>query len=125
MTNSIPFTLDPPGTYVYTAEAALRGHRLTAFGLSLRRPANREAFLADEEGYMQARGLDQASIAMVRARDWTGLIRAGGHLQSMLKVAATVGQDLWHIGAHNADLTREELIALCPRKVNATPGGKD
>ncbi|MCW1932294.1 protocatechuate 3,4-dioxygenase [Pararhodobacter zhoushanensis] len=123
MSNSIPLTLDEPGTYVFTAEAALRGHKLTAFGLSLRRPDNRKIFLADEEAYMQKAGLTDAQIALVRARDWTGLIRAGGHLQSMLKVAATVGQDLWHIGAHNAGISREELIALCPRRLDITPEG--
>ena len=101
MSNSVPFNLDPPGTYIYDGPASTRGYKLTKFGLS------------------------EDEIAMVRARDWTGLIKAGGHLQSMLKVAATVGENLWHIGAHNAGMSAEELQALCPRKVTALPGGDD
>ncbi len=125
MSNSVPFNLDEPGTYIYTGEMATRGYKLTRFGLSLRRPENREKFLADEEGYMRAAGLSDEEIRMVRARDWTGLIKAGGHLQSMLKVAATVGQNLWHIGAHNAGMEVQELMNITPRKVRAVPGGKD
>lgn len=125
MSNSVPFNLDPPGTYIYDGPTSTRGYNLTKFGLSLRNPDNRKAFLADEAGYMAGFGLSDEEITLVRARDWTGLIKAGGHLQSMLKVAATVGENLWHIGAHNAGMSAEELKALCPRKVSALPGGDD
>ncbi len=124
MSNSIDLTLDPPGTYVYTAEMALKGHRLTAFGLSLRRPENRAAFLADEGGYMRARGLTDDQIGRVLARDWTALLQSGLHLQAMLKLAATMGQDLWHIGAHNAGMSVADLKAICPRRIDAIPGGE-
>ncbi|MFC7703691.1 hypothetical protein ACFQXB_05740 [Plastorhodobacter daqingensis] len=122
MSNSIPLTLDPPGTYLYTGEMASRGFRLTRFGLSLRNPDNRARFLQDEAAYMAAAGLSEQEMTLVRDRDWTGLIQAGGHLQAMLKVAATVGQNLWHIGAHNAGLTAEEMMRICPRNVSAVPG---
>jgi protocatechuate 4,5-dioxygenase alpha chain len=67
--------------------------------------------------------LTGAEQALVRARDWTGLLKAGGHLQAVLKIAATVGQNLWHIGAHNADLAVEDMIAACPRRVGGLPEG--
>ena len=125
MSNSVPFNLDPPGTFLYTGPVATKGYKLTKFGLSLRNPDNRTKFLADERGYMSGFGLSDKEIGMVLARDWTGLLEAGGHLQSMLKVAATVGQNLWHIGAHNAGMTTEELQKLCPRQVSGLPGGDD
>ena len=125
MSNSVLFSLDPPGTYVYDGAMATKGYALTRFGLSLRRPENRERFLADEAGYMRQWGLSAAEIDMVRRRDWTALIEAGGHLQSMLKVAATVGQNLWDIGAHNAGMTAEEMMSICPRRVKAVPGGDE
>jgi len=123
MSNSIQFNLDAPGTYLYTGPMATKGYKLTKFGLSLRRPQNRERFLKDEAAYMREAGLSEQEIALVLARDWTGLIQAGGHLQAMLKVAATVGQNLWHIGAHNAGIEVDELINICPRQVSALPGG--
>jgi len=123
MSNSIPLDLERPGTFVYTEEMALHGYRLTQFGLSLRKPANRKRFLADEAGYMHEWNLHDDEIAMVRARDWTSLLAAGAHLQAILKIAATLGMNLYDIGAHNAGLTAQEMINICPRRISALPGG--
>jgi protocatechuate 4,5-dioxygenase alpha chain len=117
------FDLEWPGTLVYSSELALRGHKLNRFALSLRSPACRQAFLADEKSYVQDCGLSSKEQAMVLDRDWTGLLRAGGHLQAILKIAATVGQNLWHIGAHNAGTDAETLRAACPRRVSRLPPG--
>ena len=117
------FDLDWPGTLVYSSELALRGHKLNRFALSLRSPACRQAFLADERRYMQNCGLSPQEQAMVVDRDWTGLLRAGGHLQAILKIAATVGQHLWHIGAHNAGTDAETMRDACPRRVSRLPPG--
>lgn len=115
------FDLDEPGTIEFTAERALAGRALNRFALSLRSPANRAEFLADEPGYLRRFGLPDDQVELVSERDWTGLLRAGGHLQAMLKLAATVGEDLWSIGAHNAGCGRDELIAATPRKVSGLP----
>jgi protocatechuate 4,5-dioxygenase alpha chain len=117
------FDLDWPGTLVYSSELALRGQRLNRFALSLRSPACRQAFLADEKSYMQSCGLSPPEPALVVDRDWTGLLRAGGHLQAILKIAATVGQHLWHIGAHNAGTDADTMRAACPRRVSRLPPG--
>ena len=117
------FDLDWPGTLVYSSELALRGHKLNRFALSLRSPACRQTFLADEKHYMQNFDLSPQEQTMVTDRDWTGLLRAGGHLQAILKIAATVGQHLWHIGAHNAGTDAETMQAACPRRVSRLPPG--
>ncbi|HWM47031.1 MAG TPA: hypothetical protein VNR11_08975 [Xanthobacteraceae bacterium] len=116
-------SLDPPDSYVYTGPLSTAGRDLNRFALSLKVPANRRAFVRDEDGYMRAFNLPDTTMKLVRARDWTGLIAAGGHLQAILKIAATVGQNLWHIGAHNAGVPVEELLAACPRRVGGLPKG--
>jgi protocatechuate 4,5-dioxygenase alpha chain len=116
-------SLEPPDSYVYTGPMSTAGRDINRFALSLKVPANRAAFLRDEEGYMRGYALPAATMALVRARDWTGLIRAGGHLQAVLKIAATVGQNLWYIGAHNAGVPVDELLAACPRRVGGLPEG--
>jgi protocatechuate 4,5-dioxygenase, alpha chain len=116
-------SLDPPDSFIYTGPMSTRGRNLNRFALSLKSPDNRGSFLADEDAYMARFALTATEQALVRARDWTGLLRAGGHLQAMLKIAATVGQNLWHIGAHNADLAVEDMIAACPRRVGGLPEG--
>lgn len=116
----IEFHLDAPGTFVFTGPQSTRGYRLNAFALSLKQPENRARFLADEDAYLARYGLPEEEAALVRARDWTGLLRAGGHLQAILKLAATTGQGLWHIGAHNSGVDVDTLVSACPRRVART-----
>jgi protocatechuate 4,5-dioxygenase alpha chain len=113
--------LDEPGTIEFTAERALAGRALNRFALSLRSPARRAEFLADEAGYLRRFELTGEHVRLVTERDWTGLLRAGGHLHAMLKLAATVGEDLVSIGAHNAGCGRDVLIAATPRRVSGVP----
>lgn len=116
------FDLEEPGTIQFTAERALRGQALNRFALSLRSQANRQAFLDDPRAYALRYRLADDVLEMLERRDWTGLLLAGGHVQALLKLAATVGEDLWDIGADNVGGERSVLIASCPRVVRAVPG---
>ena len=116
------FSLEPPATYLYDGPASSRGRRINEFCLSLKSPAARERFLADEESYAADFALTEAERVLVRARDWTGLLQAGGHLQAVLKLAATLGLNLYHIGAHNVGTDAATLQAACPRRMAALPG---
>ena len=98
-----------------------RGWRINSFSLSLKKPANREAFLADQDGYLARYGLTAKERVMVKARDWTGLIEAGGHLQAVLKLAAALGLNIYHIGAHNCGTDYQTMYGACPRRVAAVP----
>jgi protocatechuate 4,5-dioxygenase alpha subunit len=115
----IMFDLASPGTFVYSGMDSSRGERLNAFALSLRDPGCRRKFLSDETGYMGGFDLSPAEVAQVLARDWTGLLQSGGHLQAILKLAATVGQSLWDVGAHNAGIETATLVSICPRRVSS------
>jgi protocatechuate 4,5-dioxygenase alpha chain len=117
------FSLEPPGTYLYTGPASSRGRRINAFSLSLKSPAAREEFLNGEEAYVARFGLTEPEQALVRSRDWTGLLKAGGHLQAVLKLAATLGLNIYDIGAHNVGTDARTLYAACPRRVAALPDG--
>ena len=122
MPQDLLFNLDEPGTFVYTGALSTKGFRLNRFVLSLKGPENRSVFAADPRGYMRGFDLSDEEMTLVEARDWTGLLRAGGHLQAILKLAAAVGQDLWAIGAHNAGMSVEEIIEACPRHTHGLPG---
>jgi protocatechuate 4,5-dioxygenase alpha chain len=115
------FSLDEPGSYVYSGTASSRGYRLNRFCLSLKVPDNRHAFLGDEAAYVARYGLTDGEKRLVAARDWTGLLAAGGHLQAILKLAATLGLNLYHIGAHNVGTDAATMHAACPRKVDGLP----
>jgi len=119
------FDLDSPGTVLFSSELALKGHRLNKFALSLRNRENQPRFRADETAYMRAYGISESDMQLVRERDWSALLLAGGHLQAILKIAATVGQSLWHIGAHNVGIDAEAMKAACPRVVAGLPEGME
>jgi protocatechuate 4,5-dioxygenase, alpha chain len=112
------FDLEPPGTYLFDGARSTQGFVLNRFALSLKQPANRERFLRDEQAYLSAYDLTAECRELIRRRDWTGLLLAGGHLQALLKLAATVGQNIYHIGAHNCGIGVEEMRAACPRHVS-------
>ncbi|HWI85861.1 MAG TPA: protocatechuate 3,4-dioxygenase [Sphingomonas sp.] len=113
------FDVAEPGTFIFDGAASTRGEKLNRFALSLKKPANRARFLADEDAYMAGFELSEGERMLVDQRDWTGMLRAGGHLQAILKVAATVGLNLYHIGAHNAGTDFETMFAACPRRVGS------
>ncbi|MEX0428358.1 hypothetical protein AB3X52_12070 [Nocardioides sp. DS6] len=115
--------LDEPGTIAFTARRALDGQRLNRFALSLRSAPNRSAFLADESAYLKLFAVPAEQRDLVARRDWTGLLLAGGHLQAVLKLSATLGGTLLDIGAHNVGCDRDALASACPRMVDGLPAG--
>ena len=108
---------------MFSTRQAIDGRRLNRFAASLRTASRREAFAAAEEQIMRDAGLDDDEIAMVLARDWSGLIRVGAHVQVLTFIAAAVGQNLWDVGADQVGCTRDELIGACPRPVRGVPEG--
>ena len=98
-------SLEPPHTYVYTGLMSTAGERINRFALRLKSPANRAA-LVDSAAYQALHGLTEQESDLVQRRDSRrGLLEAGGHLQAILKIAATLGESLWHIGAHCAQMS--------------------
>jgi protocatechuate 4,5-dioxygenase, alpha chain len=88
-----------PGTNVFTGERSRRGYRLNKMAMSLGDPGNRARFRADETGYMTGMELGAAEQDAVGRRDWSGLLAQGGNIYLMLKLAATVGQNLGEMQA--------------------------
>jgi protocatechuate 4,5-dioxygenase alpha chain len=111
------FDLEPPGTFLFTGAASSRGQCLNRFALSLRDVASRQEFLSNPTLYFDRYEVPAKVRGLVDARDWSGMLREGGHLQAILKIAATLGQDLYDIGAHNVGVDRSTLYENCPRRV--------
>ena len=54
--------------------------------MSLTDPANRKAFVADEDSYLRKQGLTDTEIAMVRERDWKAMIAGGWRGRARVRV---------------------------------------
>lgn len=99
------------GLIRYGDVLASRGCRLTGFLVHISQVANRPAFVADEAAVMRQHGLDEAEQALIRARDYAGLLRAGAHVYAVAKAGHVFGATLLDIGAGLRGQTTAEFMA--------------
>lgn len=98
-----------PGTYVMTPEHSRMGYRLNMFCKTLDIPANRAAFRADPEAYLDRFDLPEAQRNAVVARDWLGLLRLGGSVYYTFKIAAFDGLSMQAMGGAMSGQTEAEF----------------
>jgi protocatechuate 4,5-dioxygenase, alpha chain len=118
---SVDLSLEPPSAYLFTGEICTRSYRLNKFAFDFKHAAVRQRFAADPEGLMSDYGLSDEEKALVRARDWTGLVAHGGHHFNIIKVAAAVGESHLHVGAHMRGIPWDELKTTLPHRVELMP----
>ena len=100
-----------PGTTLFDGTMARRGYALNKMCFSFNEEANRQAFLADEEGYMRRYGLDEVQAAAVRSRNVLQLIAAGGNAYYLAKFAGIFHLDMQDIGAQQTGMSKEAFQA--------------
>jgi protocatechuate 4,5-dioxygenase alpha subunit len=107
----IDFDAVPAGTYLNSGQPAQAGLHFNRFCYDLRHPANRDAFQNDPEACMARHGLDPEDRALIRHRDWLGLIRRGANVFVLLRLAQLCGDGLVETGAQMRGETVEEYLA--------------
>ena len=100
-----------PGTTPFDGEQAKKGYALNKMCFSFNDEANRQAFVADEEGYMKQYGLNEQQAAAIRARNVLQLIAAGGNAYYLAKFAGIFKLDMQDIGAQQTGMTKDEFKA--------------
>jgi len=107
--------LGPPadlsGMCRMTPERAQRGYRLGRFLTSMRDPARRAAFVADEEASMAAFGLSEHERSLVRRRDYDGMLDWGVSNVAIGKASPALGTTLVERGAKGRGQTAAEFLA--------------
>lgn len=88
------------GSYVFTGERSAKSYALNKMANTLRWPAERARFLADEAAYMREVGCSDEEIDLVCRRDWKAMMDHGASIYMLLKIGAAVGHTLPQIGAH-------------------------
>ncbi|WP_234195966.1 protocatechuate 4,5-dioxygenase subunit alpha [Pseudacidovorax sp. NFM-22] len=99
------------GTTLFDGDQARKGYALNKMCFSFNEEANRQAFMADEEGYMRRYGLDAEQAAAIRARNVLQLIAAGGNAYYLAKFAGIFKLDMQDIGAQQTGLSKDEFKA--------------
>ena len=118
-------SLDPPSTFLFTGEICTRSYKLNRFAFDFKHPEVRARFAEAPDELMADYGLSEAEQALVRARDWTGLVAHGGHHFNIIKIAAAVGESHLHVGAHMRGANWDVLKKTLPRRVDIMPEDLD
>lgn len=81
---------DIPGTYLFNRHRSRQGYHLNQCFMTLLKAENREKFLADERGYLEAWGnLTEQQIQAVIDRNWLEMVKSGGNIYYMAKLVGT------------------------------------
>ena len=99
-----------PDTFVFDGHLSSKGYRLNKFCHSLTSSAARAEFKADETAYMSKLDLTAEEQALVKARDFYGLIAAGTNIYMMLKLGSATGNGLYQMGAQQRGQSYEEFL---------------
>lgn len=107
-----PAYKDIPGTYVFDAEQSRKGYALNQFCMSLRQAANREAFKADEAGYIRPFGMTPEQEKTILERDWNGMLALGGNIYFTAKLASCDGITFQDLAARMTGVDRDTYRAM-------------
>jgi protocatechuate 4,5-dioxygenase alpha chain len=114
---------DIPGTIVFDGRQARRGYALNKFLMSLNQPANREAFKADEAGYLDRFRLDEEQREAVLERQWLRLLEVGGNVYYTYKLAACDGMTFQDLAGAQTGMTPDDFAAMMRDGGRSAHGG--
>lgn len=99
------------GTYPFDVRLGQERSRLNRFFWNMRLPEFRDRFHADEAALCADCQLTQEETALVRARDWLGLVRYGVNFFVLEKFARLVGRSNLEVYAAMRGESFEEFLA--------------
>jgi protocatechuate 4,5-dioxygenase alpha chain len=108
-----------PGTTLFDSNMSRAGYHLNMFCMSLMRAESRTAFKADEPRYLDRFPMTEKQRAAVLDRRWNDMLRLGGNIYYVAKIAATDGWPVARMSAAMAGLTLDEYTEMM------VAGGRD
>src|SRR3954466_9999955 len=103
---------DIPGTKVFRAMQSRQAYHLHKFCMSLMDAANREAFKADERGYLDRFRMSEEQKKAVLDRDFNRLIDLGGNIYFLVKLSNTDGWSAQKAVSSMTGMTADEYAAM-------------
>ena len=103
---------DIPGTTVFDAQRSRQGYRLNQFCMSLMKAENREAFKADESGYLDRFPMSADQKQSILDRDWNRMIQLGGNIYFTAKLGATDGLSFQQIAAKMTGMSQQDYADM-------------
>jgi protocatechuate 4,5-dioxygenase, alpha chain len=112
MTDYIDAFRDIPGTTVFDARQSRLGYHLNMFCMSLMKAGNREAFKADERGYLARFPMTDEQRQAVLDRDYNRMIALGGNIYFLAKIGATDGFSFQNLASKMTGVSEDEYRAM-------------
>ncbi|HKJ74295.1 MAG TPA: protocatechuate 4,5-dioxygenase subunit alpha [Alphaproteobacteria bacterium] len=103
---------DVPGTTIFDADEARMGYHLNQFCMSLMKAENRDAFHADERGYLDKYPMSEEQKQAVLARDYNKMISLGGNIYFLAKIFASDGLSFQWAAASMTGMSQEEYAQM-------------
>jgi protocatechuate 4,5-dioxygenase alpha chain len=103
---------DIPGTYVFNGRRSTTGYPLNRMCMSFNSAENRDAFVRDEDAYCTKFGLTREQRDAVRERDVLRLVKLGGNIYYLAKLAGIFGLNVQDIGAQQTGKSLDEFRAM-------------
>jgi len=103
---------DIPGTTIFDGHQAMKGYALNKMCFSFNDPANREAFIRDEDAYCGKFRITPAQRDAMKRRDVLALIRDGANIYYLAKWAGILGLNVQQVGALQRGMTEDQFRAM-------------
>ncbi|HEY8578421.1 MAG TPA: protocatechuate 4,5-dioxygenase subunit alpha [Beijerinckiaceae bacterium] len=103
---------DIPGTTVFDADQSRKGYGINMFCMSLLKAENRQAFKADEAGYLKKYNLSPEQEEAILKRDWNRMLELGGNIYFTSKLGATDGLSFQQVAAMMTGSTQQEYADM-------------
>jgi protocatechuate 4,5-dioxygenase alpha subunit len=97
-------------TYVFELELSEKGKRINDLAESLNPQENREKFKADSDAFMDQFQLTEVEKSLIKNNDWLNLVKAGGNIYNVVRIAALYDVGLYPLGAQQLGLSYEEFL---------------
>jgi protocatechuate 4,5-dioxygenase alpha chain len=107
------------GTYVFDLRVSNKALKLNRFFWSMIGADARQRFLDDEEKSLSDAGLNDQEKALIRARDWIGLVRYGANFFVLEKFARVVKKTNMEVYAMMRGESFEDFL-----KTRRVPGAR-
>ncbi|MBI2242321.1 MAG: protocatechuate 4,5-dioxygenase subunit alpha [Magnetospirillum gryphiswaldense] len=100
-----------PGTTLFDGDMARKGYALNKMCFSFNSEENRQAFLADRDGYCAKYGLNEEQTKAVKDLNVLAMLAAGGNAYYIAKLGGIYKLDMQDVGAQQTGMTKEAFIA--------------
>jgi protocatechuate 4,5-dioxygenase, alpha chain len=97
--------------HIFDLALSYRGLRINRMCHALNQEAGRVSFRADEAAFLARFHLTEEELALIRARDFNGLLAAGANIYYLIKLGTATGNGLYKMGACMRGESYEAFLA--------------